>query len=115
MDAKITLRDAKIAYSDAKITGSDVKIACSDAKIAFRDAKITFRDAKIAFRDVYILSKITKSALLVFLPILSAVQAQYGADSSEYEQAGGTRQSERRRPTGRPKGSGGSTATPPTS
>ena len=41
--------------------------------------------------------------------ILSAVQAQYGADSSEYEQAGGTRQSERRRPTGRPKGSGGST------
>jgi len=34
--------------------------------------------------------------------ILSAVEAQYGPDSSEYEQAGGTRQSERRRPTGRP-------------
>ncbi len=40
--------------------------------------------------------------------ILSAVEAQYGPDSSEYEQAGGTRQSERKRPTGRPKGSGGS-------
>lgn len=41
--------------------------------------------------------------------ILSAVEAQFGPDSSEYEQAGGTRQSERKRPTGRPRGSGGST------
>jgi len=31
--------------------------------------------------------------------ILSAVEAQYGPDSSEYEQAGGTRQSERKKPT----------------
>jgi hypothetical protein len=30
--------------------------------------------------------------------ILSAVEAQYGPDSSEYEQAGGTRQSERKKP-----------------
>lgn len=44
--------------------------------------------------------------------ILSAVEAQYGPDSSEYEQAGGTRQSDRKRPTGRPKGSGGQ-AIPP--
>jgi hypothetical protein len=35
--------------------------------------------------------------------ILSAVEARYGTDSSEYEQVGGTRQSERKRPTGRPK------------
>lgn len=34
--------------------------------------------------------------------ILSAVEAQFGPDSNEYEQAGGTRQSERKRPTGRP-------------
>lgn len=34
--------------------------------------------------------------------ILSAVEAQFGPDSSEYEQTGGTRLSERRRPTGRP-------------
>ena len=47
--------------------------------------------------------------------ILSAVEAQYGPDSSEYEQAGGTRQSDRKRPTGRPKGSGGQTAPPPAS
>ncbi len=47
--------------------------------------------------------------------ILSAVEAQFGPDSSEYEQAGGTRQSERKRPTGRPKGSGGSSNPPPTS
>lgn len=31
--------------------------------------------------------------------VLSAVEAQYGPDSSQYEQAGGTRQSERKRPT----------------
>ncbi|HEX8650272.1 MAG TPA: hypothetical protein VF708_05495 [Pyrinomonadaceae bacterium] len=31
--------------------------------------------------------------------MLSAAEAQYGPDSSEYEQAGGTRQSERKRPT----------------
>lgn len=42
--------------------------------------------------------------------ILSAVEAQFGADSSEYEQAGGTRQSERKRPTGRPP----TPSTPPT-
>jgi len=34
--------------------------------------------------------------------ILSAVEAQYGRDSSEYELVGGTRLSERKRPTGRP-------------
>ena len=34
--------------------------------------------------------------------MLSAVQAQYGPDSSEYEQAGGTRRSERKRPTKKP-------------
>jgi hypothetical protein len=31
--------------------------------------------------------------------MLSAAQAQYGPDSSEYEQVGGTRQSERKRST----------------
>jgi len=30
--------------------------------------------------------------------MLSATEAQYGADSSQYEQAGGTRESERKRP-----------------
>ena len=43
--------------------------------------------------------------------ILSAVEAQFGPDSSEYEQAGGTRQSERKRSTGRPS----TPKTPPTS
>lgn len=38
--------------------------------------------------------------------ILSAVEAQYGPDSSEYEMVGGTRKSERKKPTRR---SGGST------
>jgi hypothetical protein len=38
--------------------------------------------------------------------ILSAVEAQYGPDSSEYEAAGGTRASERKRPT--PKAPSGS-------
>lgn len=33
--------------------------------------------------------------------MLSAAEARYGTDSSEYEQAGGTRQSERRRSTRR--------------
>lgn len=33
----------------------------------------------------------------------SGFRAVYGPDSSQYEQAGGTRQSERKRPTKRPK------------
>ena len=31
--------------------------------------------------------------------VLSAVEAQYGPDSSEYEMVGGTRKSERRKPS----------------
>ena len=42
--------------------------------------------------------------------VLSAVEAQFGPDSSEYEQVGGTRQSERKRPQ-RKAATGG---TPPT-
>jgi hypothetical protein len=41
---------------------------------------------------------------------LSAVEAHYGPDSSEYEMVGGTRKSERKRPTRKTGGS-----TPPTS
>ena len=37
--------------------------------------------------------------------MLSAAEAQYGSDSSEYEAAGGTRKSDRKRPPR--KGSGG--------
>src|SRR2546423_10913054 len=38
--------------------------------------------------------------------ILSAVEAQYGPDSSEYEQAGGNPQSERKQPKRKPTGGG---------
>lgn len=44
--------------------------------------------------------------------MLSAVEAQFGADSSEYEQVGGTRTSERKRPTGRPPAAAGSGSPP---
>src|SRR5438067_4297830 len=43
--------------------------------------------------------------------VLSAVEAQYGSDSSEYEMVGGTRKSERKKPKRKPP-SGGSTPTP---
>ena len=43
--------------------------------------------------------------------MLSAVEAHYGPDSSEYEAAGGTRASERKRPT--PKTPGGSPPSAP--
>ena len=36
--------------------------------------------------------------------MLSAIEAQYGPDSSEYEAVGGTRTSERKRPTRKPPG-----------
>jgi hypothetical protein len=42
---------------------------------------------------------------------LAAGEAHYGPDSSEYEMLGGTRKSERKRPTRR----GGGGTTPPTS
>lgn len=38
--------------------------------------------------------------------ILSAVEAQYGADSSEYETVGGTRTSERKKPVRKTPGGG---------
>ena len=38
--------------------------------------------------------------------VLSAVEAQYGPDSSEYEMVGGTRKSERKRPTKKSPGVG---------
>jgi hypothetical protein len=38
--------------------------------------------------------------------ILSAVEAQYGPDSSEYELCGGTRTSERKKPTAKAAGGG---------
>ena len=38
--------------------------------------------------------------------VLSAVEAQYGPDSSEYEMVGGTRKSERKKPSKKPAGSG---------
>jgi hypothetical protein len=49
--------------------------------------------------------------------ILSAGEAVYGPDSSEYEMLGGTRKSERKKPkkgsgTGRSSGTGGSSSTP---
>ena len=42
--------------------------------------------------------------------MLSAAEAHFGPDSSEYEAVGGTRLSERKRPT--PKGTGGGTPPP---
>ncbi len=49
--------------------------------------------------------------------ILSAGEAIYGPDSSEYEMLGGTRKSERKKPTKKPggtgvSGTGGSSSTP---
>ncbi|SRR6266849_7012170 len=44
--------------------------------------------------------------------ILSAVEAQYGPDSSEYEMVGGTRKSERKRPKRKPGGGGSETPKP---
>ena len=41
--------------------------------------------------------------------ILAAVGVKFGRDSSEYEEAGGTRKSERKRKTGKTNGNGGTT------
>jgi hypothetical protein len=40
---------------------------------------------------------------MILLRRRQAVKAAYGADSSEYEMTGGTRASERKRPTRKPK------------
>ena len=44
--------------------------------------------------------------------ILSAGEAVYGPDSSEYEMLGGTRKSERKKPGKKSGGTGGSSSTP---
>jgi hypothetical protein len=46
--------------------------------------------------------------------ILSMVAARFGTDSSEYEQCGGTRTSERKKPTRKGKGSRGTSGAPGT-
>jgi hypothetical protein len=42
--------------------------------------------------------------------MLSATEAQYGSNSTEYEQAGGTRTDERKRTTRKPPGTGGTSS-----
>jgi predicted nucleic acid-binding Zn-ribbon protein len=42
--------------------------------------------------------------------MLSAAEAQFGPDSSEYEQAGGTRLSDRKRPARKTPGAGGASS-----
>lgn len=44
--------------------------------------------------------------------MLAGAESQYGPDSSQFEQAGGTRQSERKKPTRKPP-TGGTGSTPP--
>jgi hypothetical protein len=43
--------------------------------------------------------------------MLSGAEAQYGPDSSQFEQAGGTRQSEKKKPKRKPPSDGGSSQT----
>ncbi len=78
----VTLPDFKTAMGDAQAADDAVETMRSQL-----DALINQRNAKIAT-----LTGLTTRAL-------SGVRGYFGPDSDEYEQAGGTRTSERKKPT----------------
>ena len=87
------------ASFDAAVTGFTTRLNTYNEHVAaLDDEQNQLEEAEVSLRDLN-------------RRILSAVEAQYGPDSSEYEQVGGTRQSERKRTT-RNALAGGSTPPP---
>jgi hypothetical protein len=94
--------------------GPNLTVAGYEAKEKSVSAKLDAYNQSLAASDQLQNEFLAAEAELKDLNrrFLSAGEAHYGPDSSEYEMLGGTRKSERKRPTRKP-GTGGST--PPAS
>jgi hypothetical protein len=93
--------------------GPNLTVAAYEAKANSAAARLEAYNAVLAQADQLLNEFQTEESELNEMNrrYLSAGEAHYGPDSSEYEMLGGKRKSERKRPTR--KGSGGTT--PPTS
>jgi hypothetical protein len=103
---KAQTRAAKLGTIDEELDlGSGLTLAAFRAKITDTQAKLDAYNAALAAVDG------TNNALVqgekeladIHERMLSAVGGKYGKDSSEYEVAGGTRKSERKKPTKKAK------------
>lgn len=94
--------------------GAELSAAAFEADITALDARITAYNAQLAALDPMLNEIEQKETELndKSSRILAGAGAQFGKNSDEYEQLGGTRTSERKRPGPRkPGGSGGKPTT----
>ncbi len=85
--------------------GTGLTNAIYEAAIADANSKLEIYNQTLALADAQ-LNDFTATEKIVqdlSVRMLSGVGVKYGYDSTEYEQAGGTRKSERARPTRAPK------------
>ena len=80
-----------IAALQTAVTASDTKLDGYNQTIALSDVQLNEYDASV------------KAASDIATRMLAAVGSKFGFDSNEYEQAGGPRKSERKKPVRKPK------------
>ena len=102
------------SFSSAPNFGPELTVPAYEAKINSTDGKLAAYNQGLATVDQLLNEFQSEEAELNDMNrrFLSAGEAHYGPDSSEYEMLGGTRKSERKRPT-RKGGTGGSTPPKP--
>lgn len=85
--------------------GGDLTLAAFTSQIAATQARQEAYNAALSAVDAAYNDLLAAERDLAALTerMLAGVAARYGKDSNEYEMAGGTRKSERKRPTRQPK------------
>ncbi|HEY4721280.1 MAG TPA: hypothetical protein VII92_05510 [Anaerolineae bacterium] len=103
---KAQTRAAKLSTIDAALDlGNGLTLAAFRTKIADTQTKLDAYNAALGAVDGTNNALVQGEKELADLHerMLSAVSGKYGKDSNEYEVAGGTRKSERKKPTKRAK------------
>lgn len=101
-----TERLANLKSIDAALDlGTGLTVAALQAAITASDAKLDAYNQTIALADAQSneYEDSVRDAQETAVRMLAAVGAKYGFDSNEYEQAGGTRRSDRKRPVKKPQ------------
>lgn len=97
----------KAIQPDGKLDlGNGVTHEAFEAEIADANQALTDYNAALSVADKFgnILEAKEKKLNQASSKVLTAVGLKYGKDSDPYEQAGGTRESERKHPAHKPKG-----------
>src|SRR6185369_1861603 len=107
---KAQARSAGIKSIDAAIDlGGGLTMAAFDTAVGDAQTALDEYNKALAVVDDKLNAFVTAETTLKDLSerILAGVAARYGKNSSQYEQAGGVRKSERKRPVRKPKGPSG--------